>query len=118
MAERFPGAESGQAQIELIAGLPVLLIAALIAAQLLVAAYAQSIGDGAAEAAAIAVADGRDPEAAARDAAPGWAEGRLSVSIEEDGRVAVEIVAPALIPGLGERLTLGSAAWAMPAAGS
>ena len=31
---------------------------------------------------------------------------------------AVEISAPALIPGLGDRLRLGSAAWAMPAAGS
>ncbi|MFN8114041.1 MAG: hypothetical protein U0R51_12695 [Solirubrobacterales bacterium] len=105
--------ESGQAQIELIAGLPLLALAALIALQLLAVGYAQSLADGAAEAGALAAADGRDPAAAARDGLPGWARGRVEVDVD-GGRIEVELDPPAIVPGLGGRLGVSSDAWARP----
>jgi pilus assembly protein CpaE len=112
MAERARS-DLGQAQLELIAGLPLLLLAALVALQLLGVAYAQSLADGAAEAGAIAAADGRDEEGAAREALPGWARSRVAVE-EEDGRVQVELAPPALLPGLGDHLAVDSTAYALP----
>ena len=41
--------EAGQAQLELIAGLPLLALSAVVALQLLAVGYAQSLVDGAAE---------------------------------------------------------------------
>ena len=112
MAERL-ASRSGQAQIELIAGLPLLGLAALIALQILAVGYAQSLADGAAEAGALAVADGRDAAAAARAGLPGWAERRIEVDVE-GGHVEVELDPPALLPGLGGRLGVGSDAYARP----
>jgi hypothetical protein len=116
MAERKDGAphfESGQAQLELIAGIPALVLASLIALQLLAVGYAQSLADGAAEAGAIAAADGRDPVAAAEAGLPGWAAGRVDVG-SAAGRVRVELDPPALLPGLGGRLAVESRAYAKP----
>jgi hypothetical protein len=108
-----PG-ERGQAQLELLAGVPVLLAAGLIALQLLAAGLSQSLADGAAEAGALAVAAGREPEQAVREALPGWAERRVEVRTDA-GLVAVELVPPA-IPGLERHLAVGSQAWARPPA--
>jgi hypothetical protein len=113
MAERSRG-ERGQAQLELIAGIPLLMLSALIALQLLAVAYAQSLADGAAEAGAIAAADGRDELGAARAGLPGWAAGRLEVD-SEDGRVDVTLDPPALLPGLGGQLDISATAYARPA---
>lgn len=110
-------AEGGQAQLELIAGLPLLLLASLVALQLLAVGYAQSLADGAAEAGAIAAADGRDEEEAARSGLPGWAEGRVEVE-SDHGRVSVELAAPALLPVLRERLSVSSSAYARPDGGA
>ncbi len=113
MAERHRS-EGGQAQLELIAGLPLLMLAALIALQLLAVGYAQSLADGAAEAGAIAAADGRDGEDAARAGLPGWAQGRVEVEVDA-GAVEVELDSPALLPGLsGDRLGVSSRAYALP----
>lgn len=108
-----PG-ETGQAQLELIAGLPLLLLAATIALQLLAVGYSQSLADGAAEAGAIAAADGRDPAAAARAGLPGWARGRVEVE-SEGGSVDVALDPPALLPGLAGHLGVSSSAYARPA---
>ena len=108
------GRDSGQAQLELIAGIPLLLLAATIALQLLAVGYSQSLADGAAEAGAIAAADGRDPLEAARGGLPGWARGRINVDAE-DGRVEVALEPPALLPGLGGHLGVSSDAYARPA---
>ena len=110
------GRESGQAQLELIAGLPLLALAAVIALQLLAVGYSQSLADGAAEAGAIAAADGREPAAAARAGLPGWARGRVEVDVD-GGRVKVELDPPAIVPGLGGRLGVSSDAWARPDGG-
>jgi hypothetical protein len=55
-----------------------------------------AIADGAAEAAAIAVVNGRDPEQAARAAAPGWARARIGVR-EQGGTVTVSLAAPVVL---------------------
>ena len=53
--------ERGQASVELLAGVPALVLAGLLALQLLVAGYALTLADGAVEAGAIALAGGREP---------------------------------------------------------
>jgi hypothetical protein len=108
-------AERGQAQLELIAGAPFLLLAGLVTLQLLAAGYSQSLADGAAEAGAIAVADGRDPLAAARAALPGWAGEDVAVDVDA-GHVEVEVRPPAVLPLPGGPSAISSSAWARPAA--
>lgn len=111
------GREAGQAQVELVVAIPVLLVAGLVAAQLLCFGYAQTRVDGAAEAAAIAAADGRDPLSAARAALPGWAEGRIDVADDGEGGLRVEVDVPAMLPGLGGRLRATASVWVRPASG-
>ena len=89
-----PVSERGQASVELVVGGVALLIAGLALFQVLAAGRMSAIADGAAEAAAIAVVNGRDPEEAARAAAPGWARGGMRVR-ERGGRVTVTLAAPA-----------------------
>lgn len=105
--------ESGQASIELLAGLPALLAAALASFQLLATGYALTLADGAAEAGAIATAMGEDPENAARAALPGWARDRVDVS-ERDGSLVVELLPPGPFSGLHDGLRVSSRAWVRP----
>jgi hypothetical protein len=109
-------AERGQAQLELIAGIPFLLLAGLVGLQLLAVGYTQSLADGAAEAGAIAVADGREPAAAARAALPGWAGDGVRVEVDS-GHVDVTVRPPAVLPLPGGLDEIGSTAWARPAGG-
>lgn len=111
------GPGTGQAQIELIVAIPVLVVAGLIAAQLLSFGYAQTLADGAAEAAAIAAADGRDPDAAAREALPDWAEGRIDLDDDGGGGLHLELAVPSVLPGLAGRLHADAEAWVRPAGG-
>ncbi|HST70710.1 MAG TPA: hypothetical protein VLI94_13770 [Solirubrobacterales bacterium] len=107
-------AERGQATVELVAALPALLLAALVALQLLVAGYALTLADGAAEAGALALASGGSAAAAARAALPGWAEDDVSVAVEGD-RVSVRLRPPSPIEALSERLAVSSSAAAKAA---
>ncbi|HEX5929869.1 MAG TPA: hypothetical protein VFY48_10795 [Solirubrobacterales bacterium] len=108
------GEQRGQATIELLAALPALLLAGLIALQLLVAGYALTLADGAAEAGALALASGGPAAEAARGALPGWAEDEASVSVR-GGRVTVRLRPPSPLQALAERLTVTSSASARPA---
>jgi hypothetical protein len=101
----------GQASVELLAGIPALALAGLVAFQLLVTGYSLTLADGAAEAGALADAAGNDPERAAREALPAWARGRATVS-SKGGRVVVDLRPPAPLPALAERLEVSSEAWA------
>jgi hypothetical protein len=101
---------SGQASVELLAALPALALAAVLALQLLLVGYALTIADGAAEAGALAGASGRDARDAAREALPEWAQGRSRVSAS-DGRVRVEVQPPAPLPAIADALTVSSEAW-------
>jgi len=108
--------ERGQASIELVAAVPALILGSLVALQLMVTGYTLHLADGAAEAGALAVAAGTEPESAARAALPGWAQGRVDVS-SDGGRVEVAVEPPAPLPALSEALEVSSSAWARSAGG-
>ncbi len=107
-------AERGQATVELVAALPALLLAALVALQLLAAGYAMTLADGAAEAGALALASGGSAAEAAREALPGWAKDDVSVAVE-GGTVSVELRPPSPIPAVAKQLTISSSASARAA---
>ena len=109
-----PTEESGQATIEAVAAIPLLLLAGTIALQLLLAGYAVALADGAAEAGALALAAGRPAETAARDALPGWAEEKVEVTVH-GGEVAVRLRVPSPLPGPARALVVTSSAFARPA---
>ena len=106
--------ESGQATVELVAALPAVLLAGLVALQLLAAGYTLTLADGAAEAGALALASGAPAASAVRDALPGWAAEAAEVEVR-GGHVTVRLRPPSPIPGLAARLTVTSSAFAMPA---
>jgi hypothetical protein len=104
----------GQASVELVVSAVLLLIAGLAVFQLLVAGRMSAIADGAAEAAAIAVVNGRDPEDAARAAAPAWARKHVHVR-ERGGRVQVELSAPPVLSAIRRPVRVTAAAAVRPA---
>jgi hypothetical protein len=112
-SKRRTGREEGQATVELVAALPALLLAALLALQLLVTGYTLTLADGAAEAGALALAAGHPAVAAARDALPDWAEDEVDVSVS-GGRVTVRLRPPSPLPQIAERLAVTSSAAARP----
>ena len=101
--------QSGQASVELVAGLPALLLAGLLSLQLLAAGYCLTLADGAAEAGAIALASDRPAAAAARGALPGWARDRVLVSVE-GGQVDVRLRPPSPFGAIASRLAVTSSA--------
>jgi hypothetical protein len=105
--------DAGQSAVELVAALPVLLLAALLALQLLAAGYALTLADGAAEAGALALASGRPAADAARAALPGWAKDDVDVSVN-GGRVTVRLRPPSPFPPVADRLAVTSSASARP----
>jgi hypothetical protein len=107
-------AERGQATVELVAALPALLLAALVALQLLATGYAMTLADGAAEAGALALASGGSAAGAARAALPGWAGEDVSVAVAGN-TVSVRLRPPSPIPAISQRLTVSSSASARAA---
>jgi hypothetical protein len=103
--------ERGQASVELVAGLPALLLAAFVALQLFAAGVALTLADGAAEAGAIALASGRPGADAAREALPGWARVHAAVRVD-GGRVTVRVRPPSPLDILARRIDVHSSAWA------
>ena len=99
----------GQASVELVAALPALLLAALVALQMLAAGYALTLADGAAEAGALALASGRSAPDAARGALPGWARDDVSVSVR-GGRVTVRLRPPSPLHTVADHLAVTSSA--------
>ena len=108
--------EVGQASVELLAGVPALLLAGLVALQLLAAGYSLTLADGAVEAGAMAVAAGRPAAPAIRDALPGWARDRMDVDVH-DGRLTVRLRPPSPVAGVARRLEVSSSAWVKRPAG-
>jgi hypothetical protein len=103
--------EDGQASIELVAAMPALLLAALVALQLLVTGYALTLADGAAEAGALALAAGEPAKTAVRDALPGWADAEVSV---HGGEVSVHLRPPSPLGVVADSLAVTSSAVARP----
>jgi hypothetical protein len=106
--------EGGQATVELVAAIPALLLAGLLALQLLATGYAMTLADGAAEAGALALAAGRPARVGARAALPGWADDGSDISVS-GGEVTVRLVPPSPFPSLAERLAVTSSAFAREA---
>jgi hypothetical protein len=106
--------QRGQATVELVAALPVLLLAAILALQLLAAGYTLTLADGAAEAGALALASGGSAATAARGALPGWAEDDVAVGVE-GGTVTVRLLPPSPLRALANHLAVTSSASARPA---
>jgi hypothetical protein len=93
--------EDGQASVELVAVLPVLVAIALLAWQAVVAGEAWWLAGTAAREAARASALGGDPRAAARAVLPGRMRDGLRVGPDREGdglRVRVQV--PAVIEGI------------------
>ena len=86
-------AEAGQASVEFAAGAVTMTVAGLVALQLLAAGYALVMADHAAEAGALALANGRSAAGAARSAVPAWPDGAARVRVERDV-VVVTLVPP------------------------
>jgi hypothetical protein len=113
-----PRSAAGQASVELVAGLPALLLAGLVALQLLATGYSLTLADGAVEAGAIAIAGGRPPQTAVQAALPGWAEDRVDLE-RQGGRLTVRLRPPSPLDALARTLQVTSSAWVRrPAAGS
>ncbi len=93
--------------------LPLLVTAAMAAAQLLAAGAAAELAGHAAEAGAMAMLQGRDPAAAARQAVPGWSRARMRIEVR-GSRIRVTLRPPSLWPALAEQLTAARDADAGP----
>jgi hypothetical protein len=93
----------GQASVELLGSLPVVLLFGLVLLQLLAVGYSAVLAGNAAESAALAVAGGGEPVAAARDAVPGWSRAGMRVSVR-GGRVEVRMRPPSALDALARRL--------------
>jgi hypothetical protein len=100
-------AEDGQATVELVALLPLLLIAALAGAALVAAHAAGEHAGQAAQAGAMALLQGRDPRAAARRALPPATRPRAAIEIH--GRRVTVHIRPDLPVGAVERPLTGTA---------
>ena len=114
MTARGHAAEHGQATIELVALLPLLLAAGLAAATLLAARAAHEQAGQAAQAGAMALIQGGDPRAAAREALAPATRRRATITVR-GRRVTVRIRPKTPIPGLGHALTAAATADAGPA---
>lgn len=104
--------ERGQATVELLAAIPLLLVAGGVALQLLLVGYALTLADGAAEAGALALAAGRPAKGAAEKALPSWA--RAAEVVVRGGEVTVRLAPPSLLAAVGERLAVTSSSYARP----
>ena len=89
--------ESGQAAVETVAMVPLVLLAAAVAWQLVLTGHTLWLSAHAARAAARAELVGRSPERAARSALPRSMERGLSVQRVEGGGVRVKLRLPLLL---------------------
>jgi len=104
-----PREEAGQASIELLGALPLLLVLGLVLFQLLAVGYASVLAGSAAEAGALALAGGGDPEAGVRKALPGWSRVHARVSVT-GGTVRLRLRPPSLLAALARRLEVNAQA--------
>jgi hypothetical protein len=106
---RRVGSSPGQASVELLGALPVVLVLGLVLLQLLAVGYACVLAGNAAESAALAVASGGEALKAARAAVPGWSKARMEVDVK-GGRVEVRMRPPSALEALARKLEVHAAA--------
>jgi len=102
--------EQGQASAELLAGIPALILAGLVALQLLATGYSLTLADGAAEAGAMALAAGKPARPAVSEALPGWTRGRMHVDVD-GGRLTVRLEPPSPLATVAHHLAVSSSTW-------
>jgi hypothetical protein len=106
---------AGQATVELVGLLPLLVAAGFGVFSALASAKAEELASSAAEAGAVALLQEHDPEEAARAALPGWS--RRQARIRVDGRrVTVHVRPRGPVDAINERLTASVTADAGPEA--
>jgi hypothetical protein len=116
MEARSLGAQDGQASLELLAGIPALVLTGLVALQLLATGYSLTLADGAAEAGSMALAAGRPPRPAVREALPGWAQSRTHVRVR-GGHLTVRLEPPSPLTAIARHLAVTSSTWVRRPAG-
>lgn len=105
--------DEGQASVELVGLLPLMVTVGFGLLQVLAAGAAHEAADGAAEAGAVALLQDAEPRAAVLAALPGWARGRAAITV--DGRrIAVTVRPRGPVPALTRRLAATSSADAGP----
>jgi hypothetical protein len=105
--------ERGQASVEIVALLPLVIAVAVAILQVLAAGIAAELAGHAASSGAVALAEGRDGRAAARAALPGWSRSGLVVTLH-GRRVEVRLRPPVLVPPLADLLDATASADAGP----
>ncbi len=95
--------QKGQAAIEVVALLPLLLAAGLVVMQLLIAGATAEYAGQAAEAGAVALLQDHDPSAAARSSIPSWTGRDVHVRIH-GRKVTVRLRPRSLLPAVGDLL--------------
>ena len=106
--------QRGQAALETVAMLPVLIAVALAIGHVLAAEVSRELAGHAAEAAAIALVHGADPRDAVEASLPDWSRDRVDVEVH--GRaVSVRVKPPSAVPGLADLLATTAHADAGPA---
>ena len=105
--------DHGQATVELVALLPLLLLAGLAGAMVLASQSADEQAGQAAHAGAIAVIQGGDPRQAAREALPASARRRATITVSGN-RVTVRVRPRVPLPALEAPLTAEAEAAAAP----
>jgi hypothetical protein len=106
-------ADRGQATVEAVAAIPLVAAIVVLLLQLLAAGAERELAGHAAEAGAVALLEGGDPTAAARDALPGWSRSGLKVTVKAE-TVHVRLRPPLAVPGLAGLLEADSEASAGP----
>lgn len=101
--------ERGQAAVELLGAVPVVIALGVALSQLLATGYAALLAANAAEAGALALAANADAERSVRGALPGWSRAGASVRVRA-GRITVRLRPPSFLPGIGRALEVTSTA--------
>jgi len=101
--------ERGQALVEVVAALPVLLAVGLVLMQFLAVGYSAVLAGSAAEAGALALAGGGDARTAVKHALPGWSRVRARVDVT-DGAVRVRLRPPSPLKLVARKLEVSAEA--------
>jgi pilus assembly protein CpaE len=101
--------ESGQASVETVAMVPLVLLAAAMAWQLVLTGHTLWVAAGAARAGARAELVGESPARAARSALPRSLERGMSVKRVDAGGVRVEVRLPLMVPSWKSPIEIAAA---------
>jgi hypothetical protein len=99
----------GQASVELLGAVPVVLVVGLVVLQLLAVGYASVQAGTAAEAGALALASGSDPRAGVRESLPGLVRAGATITVG-GGAVRVRLRPPSPLHAVARKLEVDARA--------